>query len=266
VVTNTPKLKEIIIPKSTFYYKSKMEERDKILKEKIEEVLTEFPSYGHKRIALKLKRNKKSILRVMHKFGIQPYRRKRKSWIRSKIEPESVLVNYLREEKVINKRGQVWVTDFTYISFKGRYIYLATVLDRYTREVVGCSVMSNHKITLVLAAVKLALDKNSAPEILHQDQGSEYTAAEFQNFCLSKNILPSYSDKGSPWQNGHQESFFDKFKIDLGDINRFGTLGEAVHAIYQQIHFYNTKRIHTSLKMTPVEFALKNCGGYTSAI
>jgi putative transposase len=266
VVTNTPKLKEIIIPKSTFYYKNKMEERDKILKEKIEGVLTEFPSYGHKRIAIKLKRNKKSILRVMNKFHIQPYRRKKRAWKRSKIEPESPLTNHLREEKVINKRGQVWVTDFTYMWFKTKYIYLATVIDRYTREVVGSCVMTNHKITLVLEAVKLALDKNSAPEILHQDQGTEYTAKEFQDFCKSKNILPSYSDKGSPWQNGHQESFFDKFKTDLGDINRFGTLGEAVHAIYQQIHFYNTKRIHTSLKMTPIEFALKNCGSYTSAI
>jgi putative transposase len=266
VVANTPKLKETIIPKSTFYYKGKMEERDKILKERIEEVLTEFPSYGHKRIALKLKCNKKPILRVMNKFGIQPYRRKKRAWKRSKTEPQGKLVNYLREVKVINKRLQVWVTDFTYISFKGRYIYLATVLDRYTREVVGCCVQSNHKITLVLQALKNALQNNLAPEIIHQDQGSEYTAEEFQSFCKSKNILPSYSDKGSPWQNGHQESFYDKFKIDLGDINRFATLGEAVHAIYQQVHFYNTKRIHTSLKMTPLEFALKNCGSYTSAI
>ena len=243
-----------------------MEIRDEKLRKKIEGVLDEMPSYGHKRIAIHLKRNKKVIIRVMNKFGIRPRRRKKKPWKKPNTEPQGEFINHLREEKIINKRSQVWVTDFTYFWFHTRYIYLATVMDRYTREVLGACVLSNHKISLVLNAFKSALEKNSAPEIIHQDQGSEYTAEEFQEFCKSKNILPSYSDKGSPWQNGHQESFYDKFKIDLGDINRFETLGEVVFAIHHQIWIYNHKRIHTSLKMAPAKFAKINCPGYASAI
>lgn len=259
MVADRLELLEVVgLAKSSYYHQSKMEIRDEKLKKKIEGVLDEMPSYGHKRIAIHLKRNKKVIIRVMNKFGIRPRRRKKKPWKKPNTEPQGEFTNYLREEKIINKRSQVWVTDFTYFWFHTRYIYLATVMDRYTREVLGACVLSNHKISLVLNAFKSALEKNPAPEIIHQDQGSEYTAEEFQEFCKSKKILPSYSDKGSPWQNGHQESFYDKFKIDLGDINRFGTLGEAVFAIHHQIWIYNHKRIHTSLKMSPVKFAKEN--------
>jgi len=65
----------------------------------------------------------------------------------------------------------------------------------------------------------------------------------------------SVSDKASPWQNGYQESFFGRFKEEFGDINRFETTGEMIEAIYQYIHYYNTKRIHTSLKMPPAVYA-----------
>ena len=64
----------------------------------------------------------------------------------------------------------------------------------------------------------------------------------------------SMSEKGSPWQNGYQESFYDKFKIDLGDPNRFKTLGELVYEIYRTIYIYNNERIHSKLKMSPAQF------------
>ena len=70
-------------------------------------------------------------------------------------------------------------------------------------------------------------------------------------------VTISVSDKASPWQNGYQESFFGRFKEEFGDINRFETIGELLEAVYQYIHYYNTKRIHTSLKMAPAMFAEK---------
>jgi len=95
------------------------------------------------------------------------------------------------------------------------------------------------------------------PEIIHSDHGSEYTAKVFQDFCSSAGISISMSKKGSPWENGYQESFYDKFKIDLGDPNRFLDLGELVYEIYHTFYVYNTSRIHTALKMSPREFAKK---------
>jgi len=120
------------------------------------------------------------------------------------------------------------------------------------------SVLTNHSGALVVQAMISALMNHPRPDIIHSDQGSEYTGEVYTNFCSSSGISVSMSKKGSPWQNGYQESFYDKFKIDLGDPNRFETLGELVYEIYHTIHIYNTTRIHTALKMSPREFAKKS--------
>lgn len=95
------------------------------------------------------------------------------------------------------------------------------------------------------------------PGIIHSDHGSEYTAKIYQDFCLSAGIQISMSLKGSPWENGYQESFHSQFKVNFGDPARFKTLGELVYEIYQTIYKYNHTRIHSALKMSPVQFALK---------
>lgn len=224
------------------------------IKQKIEAVLHTYPSYGHKRIAIELKLNKKRILRVMKLYGIKPYRRHRKPWKRVKSKECTIYPNLLLTTPLV-KMNQIWVTDFTYIFWKNRFIYLATVMDVFNREVVGACVLANHSSALVVQAMVSALMDHKRPEIIHSDQGSEYTAKIFQDFCLSAGISISMSAKGSPWQNGYQESFYDKFKIDLGDPNRFDDLGELVYEIYHTIYVYNTSRIHTALRMSPREFA-----------
>jgi transposase InsO family protein len=253
------KLHEIFgVSKSSLYYKSRKYEKDFKLKEKIEKVWNDFPSYGHKRLALELKLNKKRVLRVMKKFSIRPYRRHRKPFKRSIVSIYDKYPNLLVTTPLV-RINQIWVTDFTYLWYKNRFIYVATVIDIYNREVVGVCVLTNHSSALVIQALVSALMDHPKPDIIHSDQGSEYTAEIFQDFCISSGIQISMSEKGSPWQNGYQESFYDKFKIDLGDPNRFESLGELVFAIYRTIYVYNTTRIHTTLKMSPREFALKNC-------
>lgn len=255
------KLHEIFaISKSSLYYKKKKPVEDWKIKQRIEEVLHAFPSYGHKRIAIALKLNKKRILRVMHIYGIKPYRRHRKPWKRAKTRTYNIFPNLLLAAS-LTRMNQIWVTDFTFIIFQDRFIYLATVMDIFNREIVGACVLTNHSSSLVIQAVVSALMNHPRPDIIHSDQGSEYTAKVFQNFCISAGIQISMSRKGSPWENGYQESFYDKFKIDLGDSNRFETLGELVYEIYHTIYVYNTARIHTALKMSPREFAKINCAG-----
>ena len=253
------KLHEIFeVSRSSLYYKSKKYEEDLVIKEKIEKVWSDFPSYGHKRLAIELKLNKKRIRRVMKKFNLKPYRRHRKPFKRSIISIYDKYPNLLPTTPLI-RINQIWVTDFTYLWYRNRFIYVATVIDIFNREVVGACVLTNHSSSLVIQAVVSALMNHSRPDIIHSDQGSEYTAEIFQDFCCLSGIKISMSDKGSPWQNGYQESFYDKFKIDLGDPNRFESLGELVYEIYHTIHIYNTTRIHTALKMSPREFAKKNC-------
>lgn len=249
------------VSRSSLYYVHKRPAIDEEVKTQIESVLTDHPSYGHKRIALQLKLNKKRILRVMKKFDMKPYRRKAKRPIKRNDlgRTETGFKNLLKTtpEKDLNQSGFVWVTDFTYIKFQSRFIYLATVMDRATREIVGVNISRFHNRFLVMGAYLKARDKYLSPKIIHSDQGSEYSSQDFIDLVKSEGVEISMSIKGSPWQNGHQESFFGHIKDESGDLNRFETVGELLEEIYQMIYYYNNERIHTKLKMTPKQYYLK---------
>lgn len=245
------------ISRSTFYYTSILDSKDEELKSKIEKVLESHPSYGHRRIAMELQINKKKIKRVMKKFDIKPrrsHKKPRKSKVLGIFEPSPNLLISLFPLF----QNHLWVTDFTYIKWHGRFVYLATVIDLYTREVVGISIKTNHGALLVTEALLNALATHDAPAIIHSDQGTEYKSKLFRSVVKEFKILQSMSKKSSPWQNGYQESFYANFKVDIGDVNRFKTLGELTAELYRSIYYYNNERIHTSLKMSPKKFASLN--------
>ncbi len=252
---NKKELAQVLgVSRSLLYYRHKLKEKDWKLKQDIEKVLRDFPSYGHKRIAPELKVNKKRVLRVMKIYGIKPYRRRGKKWRKTKKNPLTAFTNLLLTEfpKYLN---QIWVSDFTYLPFKGQWIYLATIMDLFNREIVGFSIMNNHSAQLTINALLSAVHKHPPADILHSDQGSEYLSKDYIELALNLGIRLSMSEKGSPWENGYQESFYSQFKVDLGDTNRFATLGELVYKIYQTIYIYNNRRIHTALKMPPIIYA-----------
>lgn len=139
--------------------------------------------------------------------------------------------------------------------WKGKWIYLATILDIFTREIVGFSIMTNHSRELVMNALLNAVTKNKRPIILHSDRGSEYKSRDYTMLCKKLGIQQSMSAPGCPWENGYQESFYGQFKIDFADPNRYETLGELIYAIYNAIYIYNNCRIHTALNMAPLAFA-----------
>jgi transposase-like protein len=123
------KLHEIFeVSRSSLYYKSKKYEEDLKVKKDIEKVWIDHSSYGHKRLAIELKLNKKRILRVMKKFNIKPYRRHRKPFKRSNVSIYDKYSNLLVSTSCI-QINQIWVTDFTYLWYKNRFIYVATVMD-----------------------------------------------------------------------------------------------------------------------------------------
>jgi len=239
---------------SSLYYRPKQPAKDWHLKNRIEAILVDNPSYGHKRLAVELCANKKRVLRVMKLFGLKPYRRRGRKWRKSK-DNGCAYPNLLRLMSFPESRRTAWVSDFTYIPFHGRFVYLATIMDLYDRQVVGWSVLTGHTAHLTIAALIDALEKHGRPMVLHSDQGSEYKSRPYTRFAESLGIRLSMSAKGSPWENGYQESFYSQLKVDLGDPNRFETLGELVAAIYLQLHYYNTIRIHTKLKMPPALYA-----------
>lgn len=258
VTTVTERAQSLGVSRSSLYYQSKLPTKDQTLREQIEDVLVDNPSYGHKRIAIELSLNKKRILRVMKLFGIKPYRRR--------IKPDkpddhdkapSQHQNLIKYFCPIHP-NVVWAVDFTYMWFNGSFIYLATVIDVYTRKIIGWHLSRYHDRFLVMAALTNAMATTQAiPMYHHSDQGSEYESDEYQEILNQNTIQISMSRKSCPWENAFQESFYSQFKVDLGHINRFETLGELTEAINQQIHYYNTKRIHLSLKMSPAKFEAK---------
>ena len=250
--------KKLGISRSSLYYQSKLKVRDQCLKEQILAALSGHPSYGHRRLSMHLRRNRKCILRVMKKFGIKPYRRR----VRRPCKPGDIgkhplnVANWAKALCPLS-RNILWASDFTYFWFHGRWWYLATVIDVFSREIVGLAFSAKHDKELVLGALEDALKTHAAPHYLHSDQGSEYRSYAYFDLLKKHNILASFSAKSSPWQNGFQESFYSEFKKDLGDTSRFETLGGFIEALHLQIHYYNNRRIHTALKMPPALFKLQ---------
>lgn len=257
--SKTQLAKKLGVCRSSLYYKAKRDALDEDMRGQILIVLGLNPSYGHKRIALEFKLNNKRILRVMKKYGIKPYRRRAKvPW---KKDDEGKAVAKWKNETIgfcPIKPNIVWASDFTYIKFQGNFIYPATIIDIYTREIIGWNISIKHDTELVLGALIHAIERiGKVPVFLHSDQGSEYDAKAYEDYVLGKDIVISMSNKSSPWENAFQESFYSQFKVDLGYVSRFEAVEELIEEIYLTIYYYNNKRIHTSLKMAPVIFKQK---------
>lgn len=252
--TSTRPLARLLgVARSTLFYRKKKPREDWALKCRIEEVLRAFPSYGYRRVALHLRENKKKVQRVMRLFGIKAYRRRGRRWKKSK--KQAVVYPNLLMQIVPSYPHHVWVADFTHLFFKGKDIRVATTMDVYTRDIVGLAIGTRGGTVLVTQALCTALLAHPRPIIFHSDNGVEYNAISFRELLTNIGIAISRSKKGCPWENGYQESFYDKFKVDLGDPNRFTTLGELVAEVYRTIHRYNTVRIHSVLRMSPRQFA-----------
>ena len=191
----------------------------------------------------------------MKKYGLRAPRRKVKHHFCTRSVRHRKYPNLIKDITVTYE-NQVWCSDTSCFLFHGNQWYIVTIIDIFTRQVVGAAMGRQHNSDLVLKAIQLAITLiRTGPSIFHSDQGAEFMAAACTALLEALGTRMSASDKASPWQNGYQESFFGRFKDEIGDINRFETPGELVEAIYHYIHYYNTERIHTTLKMPPAVYA-----------
>lgn len=242
------------LPRKRIYYQRTQEVKDLAIKKAIDDLHLVHPAYGHRRVALALGFGRNKAKRIMTKYGIKPPRRKvQKLWL-TRSTADHHYTNLMRNIVPL-KPEQIFVSDLTYLKFQGKSVYLATVEDVFTREIVGFKLSDQHDSHLTLSAIKEAVySGQKLPQIFHSDQGSEFMAGTVTQFLEKNGVKISVSDKGSPWQNGYKESFFGRFKEENGDLNRFESLGELVEEICAYIHYYNNLRIHTALKMPPVQF------------
>jgi putative transposase len=246
------------VSRSSLYYRPKRPDQDLVLRQRIEVVMAENPGYGSPRVAMALSINRKRISRVMRKFALKPARRSK--------TPRKPLDRGRAPLPVPNIVKQlcpivpnfVWVSDFTYIRWKGIFVYLCTVLDLFTWEVLGSNIGLRHDAMFVWMSVERAVRKAGRyPSWFHSDQGSEYASDTVQRRLIASGAQISMSPKSSPWWNGSQESFFGRFKVEFGDFDRFETLAGLIEELYQHLRYFSDRRIKSKLKMSPAAFGKK---------
>jgi putative transposase len=243
------------VSRSSLYYQPRQQLKDLLLRDAIVETLAEHSAYGYRRIALHLHIGKNRAHRVMMKFGLAPRIRHKKRRYGGK-KSISGIPNRTQGISPIAP-NVIWVGDFTELSFHGTKVYCATVIDRFTREVIAWQVGLHHTTQLILDVLEEAVRKRGVPYLFHSDQGSEYTSHACIQWLIDRKILPSHSPKSKPWKNGHQESFYDKFKLEFGSPSRHKSIETLLEAIGRYINYYNARRIHSALKMSPHDFFLK---------
>ena len=255
--SKTTLAQQLGVTRTTLYYQPKLPAKDLALKAEIERVMNKHKAYGHRRIADELGVDKKRIRRVMHIFHLKVSRKRKIAKKHQDVGQKPMAIPNLVLGLTIDRPHHVWVSDFTYLPYYEKFIYLSTVEDVFTRRVLGWAVSTRHTVDLVSQAFLEAILLHPTPTMIHSDQGAEYRSKEYLHLLGSFHIQPSMSQKASPWQNGYQESFFSGFKFELGYPEIYPALGELIEAIAQQIHYYNHERIHTALRCSPVVFATK---------
>jgi transposase InsO family protein len=169
-----------------------------------------------------------------------------------------VAPNVLERDFSPEKPNSTWATDITYVWTGEGWLYLAVVLDLFSRMVVGWSMSEHIDTKLVLGALEMALQGRKPPQglIHHSDRGSQYASAEYRQALASRGIHCSMSRKGNCWDNAVVESFFSSLKMELIYLTDFTTRHQARSALFEYLEvFYNRRRRHSSLGyLSPWEY------------
>ena len=209
-------------------------------------------TYGYRRITEGLKIeygvifNHKKVIRIMRKYNIKPeYIRRIRPNIGYKRIEENIKTDLLKRNFKTNALNKVWDTDVTYLIFKGKRLYLSTIIDLYDRHVVSYNISKFNDINLVMTTLNDAIKKEKDVHglIIHSDQGFQYTSYQYKAVCESNGITISMARKGTPLDDAPIESWHALLKKETLYNNNITSLQEYQKLVEEWILFYNTKRI-----------------------
>jgi putative transposase len=247
-------------PRSTYYYHSiKRDEADLVAA--IEQVLMRRPWFGYRRVMAQLRREgvvvgetviRRILRQLQHSRSVGQVRVQ----TTDSNHPYTRYTNLIRGVKP-KQPTQIWVADITYIRLGTRFLYLAVILDAFSRAVRGWALSRSLSQDLTLDALKMALKKGT-PLIFHSDQGSQYSAWLHTDMLDSAGARVSMSDRGQPTQNGIAERFMRTLKDEHIDYADYADFQDAHRQIAYWLEVeYNTQRIHSALHYaTPAEFEM----------
>jgi len=240
---------------------------DAALTERIEALHTRSrATYGAPRLHADLREEglrvgRKRVARLMREAGLQGVTRRRRRCTTIRTLDGRPAPDLVDRDFHVRSRDQLWVADITYVPTHAGFLYLAVVLDAWSRRVVGWSMASHLRTELVLAAFEMALQQRAPDEVIHHsDQGCQYTSYAFGKRCREAGVRPSMGTVGDAYDNAMCESFFATLECELLDRRRFRSQVEARMAVFDFIEgWYNPLRRHSALNYeSPIEFEKKS--------
>jgi putative transposase len=248
------------VPRSTVYYAAQAPDADEaMLKTALLDLAGEWPTYGYRRLTAMMRRlgwrvNAKRVRRWMDELGINgaPPTRKRRTTNSNHDYPR---YPNLVKDLEITRPDQVWVADITYIRLRREFVYLAVLMDVFTRSIRGWHLSRNLDQGLTLAALERALVV-AVPQLHHSDQGLQYAATAYVERLQNLGVALSMAAVGEPRENGYAERLVRTIKEEEVDLSEYQDFADARRQIMRFIEdVYNVKRIHSSLAyLTPQEF------------
>ncbi len=238
------------------------EDPDMDLRDEIQRIALEFPCYGRPRITAELRRrgwkvNPKRVQRVLREDNLL-CRRKKRFVVTTDSNHSLRIYPNLAGKMEVTGLDQLWIADITYIRLETEFVYLAVVLDAYSRRVIGWALDRSLEDDLAIAALKMALRRRAPAEGLthHSDRGVQYASNDYTDLLKAHRVRISMSRSGNPYDNAICESFMKTLKYEEVYRQEYRDLVEARASIEQFIEkVYNGKRLHSALGYRPpVEF------------
>lgn len=247
------------LARSTFYH-MKQEQAETELCEALSTLAATYPTYGYRRLTALLGRqgwqvNHKRVQRLMQQMGLQRPVKKRKPRTTNSDHPFPRYPNRVRDTKA-EQPDAIWAADITYVRLERGFVYLAVLMDVFTRAVRGWHLSRSLDRHLTLTALRRALATGHCPRIHHSDQGLQYACGDYTDLLQENNVQISMAAVGKPEENGFAERLMRTIKEEEVDLSDYRDFHDAYQRIGQFLDdVYSRKRIHSALGyLTPAEF------------